>query len=47
MPQLGTGSWVARDQFFPKFCSVRLMVRLKYAIEQGSDLFTLTQNITY
>lgn len=43
MPQLGTVRKVVYDQFLPKYCLVRLMhmVRMKYAIEVVSDLFTL------
>lgn len=44
MPQLGTVRRVVLDQFLPKYCLVRLMVRVKYAVELVSDLFTLIQN---
>lgn len=41
MPQLGTVRKVVYDQFLPKYCLVRLMARVKYAIEVVSELFTL------
>lgn len=41
MPQLGTVRKVVYDQFLPKYCLVRLMARVKYAIKVVSELFTL------